>query len=198
MSVTLTRSGLTNSEVDMAKSAIFGSRRPEFDAFVYASIGEERNGMLLSVLSALARLDVDPWDEAAELTKMSPGAASQRLTSLIGSLPDKPSTLPEPLTIANRLVALLPRGAPLFVGPDPATIRVGAAPTARDRYLVLAISLLVMGALFCAQWSLVNSGVSKPSDSGNVASSAAAVVKTPPAKTPLDDGSTRSVRRERP
>ena len=39
-------------------------RKSEFDSFLCAPIGEERNGMLLSVLSALARLDVDPWQEA--------------------------------------------------------------------------------------------------------------------------------------
>ena len=44
--------------------------KSEFDPFLYAPVGEERNGMLLSVLSALARLDVDPWQEAAALTKM--------------------------------------------------------------------------------------------------------------------------------
>lgn len=40
----------------------------EFNAFVFAPIGEERNGMLLSVMSALARRDIDPWQEAARLT----------------------------------------------------------------------------------------------------------------------------------
>jgi hypothetical protein len=37
----------------------------EFDNFLYASIGADRNGMPLSVLSALARLDLDPWEEAS-------------------------------------------------------------------------------------------------------------------------------------
>ena len=34
--------------------------RPEFGDFLYAPIGEDRNEMPLSVLSALARLGVDP------------------------------------------------------------------------------------------------------------------------------------------
>jgi hypothetical protein len=33
---------------------------PEFDEFLGAPISEDRNGTTLSVLSALARLDVDP------------------------------------------------------------------------------------------------------------------------------------------
>jgi hypothetical protein len=36
----------------------------EYDDFLFASMGEDRNGLPLSVLSALARLDVDPWEEA--------------------------------------------------------------------------------------------------------------------------------------
>ena len=37
----------------------------EFDDFLCASIGEEENGMALSVMSAFARRNVDPWEEAA-------------------------------------------------------------------------------------------------------------------------------------
>ena len=67
--------------------------------------------MLLSVLSALARLGLDPWREAAELARMPNQAAEQRLTSLIEALPEAPSTRPEPQAISTRLIALLPRGA---------------------------------------------------------------------------------------
>jgi hypothetical protein len=83
----------------------------EFDAFLFAPIGEEKNGMLLSVLSALARLDVDPWREAAELARMPKTAANRRVTSLIAEL-EFASTAPvEPETVALRLIELLPCGA---------------------------------------------------------------------------------------
>jgi len=39
---------------------------PEFDEFLGASLGEDRNGTRLSVLSAFARLNVDPWQEGNE------------------------------------------------------------------------------------------------------------------------------------
>jgi hypothetical protein len=42
----------------------------EFNDFLFAPIGEEGNEMLLSVLSALARLGVDPWQEAARLSQL--------------------------------------------------------------------------------------------------------------------------------
>jgi hypothetical protein len=44
----------------------FAQLGPEFENFLFAPIGEDSNGMVLSVLSALARLDIDPWQEAAK------------------------------------------------------------------------------------------------------------------------------------
>jgi len=61
----------------------------EFDNFLFAPIGEESNGMLLSVLSAMAPLDIDPWQEAAKLSGLPEGAATRRLASLIAALPDE-------------------------------------------------------------------------------------------------------------
>jgi hypothetical protein len=83
-------------------------RSPEFDDFLFAPIGEDRNGILLSVLSALARLDVDPWQEAAELARLPGETGTQRLASLIAALPDRPSPHLDARTIAARLIALLP------------------------------------------------------------------------------------------
>ena len=84
---------------------------PEFDQFLGASIGEDRNGTGLSVLSALARLDVDPWKEAASLARMPREAAAVRLTELIGALPLAPaSAIPSGMSAAS-LVALLPKGS---------------------------------------------------------------------------------------
>jgi hypothetical protein len=76
--------------------------------FLFAPIGEDRDGMLVSVLSGLARSDVDPWQEAARLAELPEETATQRLASLIGALPDRVASYPESRTIAARLVALLP------------------------------------------------------------------------------------------
>jgi hypothetical protein len=51
--------------IEMTRPARTSPLGSEFDGFLYARIGEDSNGMLLSVLAALARLDVDPWEEAA-------------------------------------------------------------------------------------------------------------------------------------
>ena len=86
---------------------MFG-HKSKFARFLYAPVGEERNGMLLSVLSALARLDVDPWQEAATLTKMPAQDATLRLASLLSTLPSDAVTLLAPSTVL-RLIALLPQ-----------------------------------------------------------------------------------------
>ncbi len=67
--------------------------------------------MPLSVLSALTRLDIDPWREASELARLPPENATQRLASSIAALPDAWSARLDFRTIAARLVALLPRQA---------------------------------------------------------------------------------------
>jgi hypothetical protein len=82
---------------------------PKFDEFLCAPIGADQNGIGLSVLSALARLNVDPWQEATSLVLMPREAAVMRLTALIDALPNE-GTIGIPTTIAADLVALLPRG----------------------------------------------------------------------------------------
>jgi len=83
--------------------------RPEFDDFLYALIGADKNQMPVSVLSALARLDVDPWEVAAELTELSKDAAAKRLASLFARLPGGRLAQADPKASADRLVELLPR-----------------------------------------------------------------------------------------
>jgi len=82
----------------------------EFDAFLFASVDQETDGGSLSVLSVLARANVDPWREAADLAGMPLEAANRRLTSLIGALPPESAVPLVPAAIADRLVRLLPRG----------------------------------------------------------------------------------------
>ncbi len=94
----------------MASASTSFVRNSEFDTFLFAPIGEERNGTALSVLSALARLDVDPWHEAECLRRLSAHAATARLTSLLSSLPNTRPLPLAPATIA-RLIGLLPQAA---------------------------------------------------------------------------------------
>ena len=92
----------------MTAAASVSIFRPEFDDFLYAPIGADRGEMPLSVLSALARLDVDPWREAAELSELPKSVATQRLASLIARLPGGRWPLADARAIADRLIQLLP------------------------------------------------------------------------------------------
>lgn len=60
--------------------------RAPLDAFLSAGLGEEANGMTLSVVSALARLDLDPYREASRLAAMSRRDAATSLGRLIARL----------------------------------------------------------------------------------------------------------------
>src|SRR5271156_2665800 len=93
------------TEIMRARSP--GFLGPEFNDFLFAPIGADRNGGYLSVVSALARLDLDPWAEAAKLAKLPVEIATQKLSSL---LQEVPLARQDPGQIAARLVALLPRG----------------------------------------------------------------------------------------
>jgi hypothetical protein len=91
----------------MTSSTSAFEAKSEFGPFLFAIIGEERNGMQLSVVSAMARSDVDPWQEAAELSGLPRQVATERLTSLIAALPNGPLITLAPGAI-SRLIALLP------------------------------------------------------------------------------------------
>ena len=84
---------------------------PEFNDFLYAPIGAEDNKMTLSVLSALSRLNVDPWAEAAELSELPKDTAARRLASLIAQVPGGRWAQADCAAIANRLIELLPHGS---------------------------------------------------------------------------------------
>jgi hypothetical protein len=92
----------------MSKPDVFATSHSSLNAFLFADIGTEPGGMTLSVLSALARLDVDPWQEAARLATLPRLAATDGLARAIASLPASLWPLAEATPIAIRLVALLP------------------------------------------------------------------------------------------
>ena len=131
----------------MTLSAPVSRPTSAFDAFLFASIGDEKNGMLLSVLSAFARLDVDPWLEAANLARMPVAAATERMISLIASLPDRPSAQQDSATIAARLIALLPHG-----GDSQSPVGAISVTAANSRIIlfVIFIGFLLGAQLFMA------------------------------------------------
>lgn len=88
--------------------SVFSLQKSNFNDFLFAPIGEEENGMVLTALSAFARSGVDPWDEAARLSGLPRETATKRLTSFISELPSGQWAQPATGIIAARLIALLP------------------------------------------------------------------------------------------
>jgi hypothetical protein len=136
--------------IEMMRSTSVSPLGSEFEDFLFAPIGEDRNGMLLSVLSALARLDIDPWQEAAKLALLPVKAATERLASLIAALPDGPSTHRNPGTIAARLIALLPRRASPDLPSRETPPGVDAATNPRPVIYVLCMAVVLVAQFIIA------------------------------------------------
>ena len=118
---------------------------PEFDPFLFASVGEELEGVPLSELSALSQLGLDPRDEAARLSHLTKEAATDQLTRMIARLSDRRWTLSEARRIAGGLIERLP---PTTAG-KPERLETGVERAPRSKaspfllYLALLTALLV-------------------------------------------------------
>jgi hypothetical protein len=99
----------------MALPARFSLLHSDLNDFLFASVGEEHNGVTLSVVSALTRLGLDPWEQAARLTPLPKARAAEALATLIARLPIRRTLSSDDLAISQRLVELLPdqKSAPL-------------------------------------------------------------------------------------
>jgi hypothetical protein len=101
-----------SSDVAMANMALperFSLLNSELNSFLFASMGKEQSGAPLSVLSALTRLDIDPWAEGARLSNLPKEAAARALVALIALFPDDRRSPSDVREIAARLVELLPK-----------------------------------------------------------------------------------------
>jgi hypothetical protein len=95
------------AELDVEKSPV----DPGVNTFLFADVGIETNGMMLSVLSTFSRQGIDPWEEAATLSRLPSKAARDRLARLIAEMPESLWPMPVAASIAGRLISLLPAHA---------------------------------------------------------------------------------------
>lgn len=119
----------------------------EFDEFLYAPILADEKATSLSVVSALAQLNLDPWEEAAALARMSKDAAIGRFATLIACLPALQSQTVDCRAIASRLVALLPLPSRISSA-KAGGVRFLDVPSRGNLYLLLAICLVTALLLF--------------------------------------------------
>jgi hypothetical protein len=148
----------------------------EFNDFLFAPIGEDRNGMLVSVLSGLARSDVDPWQEAAKLSKLSGETATMELAALISALPDRAAPASEPRTIAARLVALLPHPLGFDGVPQEIPKDVWAVINSRPWWVYVVFMAFVLGS----QFLIASHQVPAKSDNIEVKAASTAFPPAPP------------------
>jgi hypothetical protein len=127
------------------RTASASYQRSQLDDFLLAPIGCEQNGMTLTVLSALARQDIDPWREAASLAEMPRESAALRMSSLIAELPEKPSGRLDPEAIAARLVAHLPHQSAVAPAPNKAVARASAVNHS-GLFIFLTLAAFLLGA----------------------------------------------------
>lgn len=164
---------------DMTHPASISKLGPEFDEFLFAQIGDDGNGMLLSVVSALARLGIDPWQEAATLARLPARTATDRLASLIAALPGGPSAPRDPGTIAADLITRLPRQ----VRGNIRTKLHGIGETTSSRVVMCVVCIYVISVVFilAAQWMAIRLQLpAGPEKAQSAPSSAAPGQQTPP------------------
>ena len=108
-----------------------------YNDFLHAPLGRDAQGTELTVLSALTRLGLDPWAEAARLADLSRPAAAQSLAAAIARLPGVGPievgkagtwTEAEAAAVALRLVATLPRGSVPAIPETPEVARLHPGP----------------------------------------------------------------------
>ncbi len=106
----------------------------EFNPFLFAMVGTDRLGRQLSVISALARLDLDAWAEAAALARLPRDAAVVKLSGILRKYSEIPQMAEGATGAAARLVALLPGRTS-----SPAVMSAASRLPAGNIFLALAL-----------------------------------------------------------
>ena len=91
--------------IEMTTSASPYYLTPQFDDFLFARLNEDSDAAPLTVLSVLARLGVDPWEEAAKLAQLPRVSAAKRLLEFIAATPSALSRLPK---LDQRILIVIP------------------------------------------------------------------------------------------
>jgi hypothetical protein len=123
---------------------------PEYNKFLFATAAEA-NGNAVTVLSALARQDLDPWTEAAALARMPSALAIQRLTRLLEPAGIAPAgsvaAQAQSRRTATKLIALLPCAGFADI---PSQLATGGPAIANARSILIFL-LIFMGVMLSIQ-----------------------------------------------
>ncbi|AZQ66970.1 hypothetical protein EF888_07375 [Silicimonas algicola] len=97
----------------MAGPSVLYPHPREFERFLYATVGKDRNGTVVTVFSMLARIGLDPWNETAELVALGRDAAGTRLGLLLSRFQDVPALGNAHGQVGRELSLLLPESSRL-------------------------------------------------------------------------------------
>jgi hypothetical protein len=156
---------VTRAVIEMTLATATSALEVRFDPFLYAAVREDPDGTPLTVLSVLARLDIDPWEEAARLAQLPGEAAARALAGLISAGSKGSATPPDNGTIAARLITLLPRRSERGIAAQ--TVPSGGARVSRIPHRAMlvaqaALCLIALALLFLSQWVAVSHLASLP------------------------------------
>lgn len=150
-----------------------------FHRFLYAGVGDDKNGMELTLLSALARQNRDPWQEAADLSRLPAETAVHTLAMMLELLPGQ-GPLVERTALAGRLIPLLPHPVetrPRGTNPPRPTPAVERS----ERATSLAMLVIYFVAMFAASWWFSNQSASDSAPRPVAATAPAAAAAAGPA-----------------
>jgi hypothetical protein len=119
----------------------------EYNAFLFAAVGEENVGMPLTVLTALTRLGFDPWQEAARLSDLPRETAARVFAVTIAMLPEGDWNSSDSETIAARLVNWLPERSAEVIPSVGGKRTAGATVAASEMIQVRAMTWLIWTVL---------------------------------------------------
>jgi hypothetical protein len=135
----------------MTLRAPYALGHSEFNEFLFASVGHEKTGIELTVLSAFARLDFDPWAEAARLAELPKETATRALAATIALLPEGDWKASDARAIAQRLVRRLPgRNWTSVVTPTPPAAPADGARQTKARAALWLVCILLSALVFLA------------------------------------------------
>lgn len=126
----------------MFSSDVVLSDDHDYDVFLFAKVGEDRTGATVSVLSTLARLDLEPWTEARELARLDQEEALARLMAHFDADTDIPSLANK--ASVEKLISLLPKRSPHHVSMERAMQYFGSSRISLYWLVVFLFGILVM------------------------------------------------------
>jgi hypothetical protein len=128
--------------IEMTNSASVSNLTLDFDNFLFERIDKNSEGTPISVLSVLARLGVDPWEEAARLAQLPRLAAAKSLASMIAAaMPGAPSACLDAGSVSDHLISLLPSPPVVTVLPR---LKSGVRPPGTSRLAVLMLLAAIL------------------------------------------------------